>query len=695
MHPSVRRDGPGACPICGMALEPLAPAASDEPNPELVDFTRRFWVSAALATPLLALSMGVPMFDPGLLPPSASHWVQFALATPVVLWAGRPFFQRGWASVLAWKLNMFTLVSLGVGAAYGYSAAATVAPGLWPASLRMRDGAPPVYFEAAAVVVALVLLGQMLELRARAATGKAIRGLMNLAPKTARRIAQGGAESDVALDQVVVGDRLRVRPGEAVPVDGAVLEGQSTLDESMFTGEPAPVHKGPGDKVTGGAGNGSGSLIVRAEAVGGDTMLARIVAMVAQAQRSRAPIQGVADTVAAWFVPAVVVIAAVTFLVWLTVGPAPRLGHALLNAMAVLIVACPCALGLATPMSIMVGIGRGARAGVLIKNADALQALDQVDTLAIDKTGTLTEGKPRLIAAEVVGDWTPARLTAIAAAVESGSEHPLARAIVAAGNALGPPPKAQDFESQPGSGVTARVDGVVVAIGNADQMRRLKIDPSPLEAKADAQRRTAAGVMYVAADGRLVGLLAVADPVKASARQAIAALRGEGLRIVMLTGDNAITAKAVAEAVGGIDEVRANLKPQDKAAAIADLQKTDHRVAMAGDGVNDAPALAQADVGIAMGSGSDVAIESAGMTLVGGDLAAAVRARRLARAIMGNIRQNLGFSFLFNGIGLPIAAGALYPVTGLLLSPMIAGAAMAASSLIVVLNALRLNAVKL
>jgi Cu+-exporting ATPase len=695
MHPQIRRDGPGSCPICGMALEPLEPTSDESPNPELVDFTRRFGVSAALSIPVVALSMGAEMVKLPFLSPTTSHWIQFSLATPVVMCAGWPFFQRAWTSVARRKLNMFTLVALGVGAAYAYSVAATAAPQLWPASLRMQDGAPPVYFEAAAVVVTLVLLGQVLELRARAATGQAIRGLMNLAPKTARRIGEDGGERDVPLAQVVVGDRLRVRPGDAVPVDGAVLEGHSSVDESMFTGEPAPVEKGPDDKVTGGAGNGTGSLVIRAEAVGRDTMLSRIVAMVAQAQRSRAPIQTVADGVAAWFVPAVVAIAALTFIVWLVVGPEPRLGHALLNAIAVLIIACPCALGLATPMSIMVGVGRGARAGILIKNAEALQALDKVDTLAIDKTGTLTEGKPRLIAVETVGDWTTARLTLTAASVEAASEHPLAQAIVAGALALGPLPNAKGFESQPGLGVTAEVQGALVAVGDAQQMRRLDVDPSPLDARADAHRLAGAGVMYVAVGGRLAGLLAVADPVKPNARQSIQALKGEGLRVVMLTGDNLVTARAVAEAVGGIDEVHAALKPQDKAAAIAGLQKAGHRVAMAGDGVNDAPALAQADVGVAMGSGSDVAIESAGMTLVGGDLAAAARARRLARATMRNIRQNLMFSFLFNGIGLPVAAGVLYPMTGLLLSPMIAGAAMAASSLIVVANALRLNAVKL
>ncbi len=695
MHPQVRLMGPGDCPMCGMALEPVEPASKDTPNPELLDFTRRFWVSATLCVPVLVLSMGVEMSGWRFMSEAASHWLQLVLTTPVVLWAGWPFFRRGWTSVVSRKLNMFTLVSLGVGAAYAYSVVATLAPQLWPAGLRTPDGATPVYFEAAAVVVTLVLLGQMLELRARAATGQAIRSLMNLTPKTARRIAQDGTESDVPLADVVVGDHLRVRPGDAVPVDGAVLEGESSVDESMFTGEPLPVEKRPGDKVTGGGGNGTGSLVIRAEAVGRNTMLSRIVAMVAEAQRSRAPIQSVADKVAAWFVPAVVAIAALTFIVWIAAGPEPRLGHALLNAIAVLIIACPCALGLATPMSIMVGVGRGARAGVLVKTAEALQALDKVDVLVIDKTGTLTEGKPSLIATETVNGWTESRLIVAAAATEAGSEHPLAQAIVAAGQALGPLPKAEDFQSQPGLGVTAKVQDVLLAIGDAGQMDRLHIDVSGLDTHANAHRLDGAGVMYVAAGGQLAGLIAVADPLKANASQSIQALRSQGLRIVMLTGDNPMTAQAVAKAVGGIDEVRAELKPQDKAVAIATLQKAGHRVAMAGDGVNDAPALAQADVGIAMGSGSDVAIESAGITLIGGDLGAAVRARRLARATMGNIRQNLTFSFVFNGLGLPVAAGVLYPMTGVLLSPMIAGAAMAASSLIVVANALRLNTVKL
>jgi Cu+-exporting ATPase len=694
MHPEIRRDGPGSCPICGMALEPLEPSADDGPNPELIDFTRRFWVAAGLAIPLVALSMGAEMFRLTLLSPTVSTWVQLGLATPIVLWAGWPFFQRGWTSVVTWKLNMFTLIALGVGAAFAYSVVATLAPGLWPASLRM-GGAAPVYYEAAGVVVTLVLLGQLLELRARAATGQAIRALMDLAPKTARRLGDQDSETDIPLAEVVVGDRLRVRPGDTVPVDGVVLEGRSSIDESMLTGEPVPVEKGEGDPVTGGAVNGSGSIIMRAGAVGRDTMLSRIVAMVAQAQRSRAPIQTVADEVSAWFVPGVVAVAVATFAVWILVGPEPKLGHALLNAIAVLIIACPCALGLATPMSIMVGVGRGAHAGVLVKNAEALQAFDKVDTLVVDKTGTLTEGKPKLVAIEALSGRTEDELLLLAAAVEAGSEHPLAQAVVTAGAAKGAVPKAADFEAQPGLGVTAMVDGEAVAIGDARQMRGLGVDPAPLDAVADAHRLKGAGVMYVAVGGKLAGLLAVADPIKSNARETMAILRREGLRVVMLTGDNPVTAKAVAEAVGGLDDIRAELKPQDKALVIAGLQKEGRRVAMAGDGVNDAPALAQADVGIAMGSGSDVAIESAGMTLTGGDLAAVVRARRLARATMQNIRQNLLFSFLFNGIGVPVAAGVLYPSTGLLLSPMIAGAAMAASSFIVVINALRLNAVKL
>ena len=696
MHPQIRQEGPGTCPICGMALEPEEPSLDDAPNPELVDFTRRLWVAGVLTIPLLIVSMVAEMLGLHIVPPASSAWVQLALTVPIVLWAGWPFFERGWTSLRTRHLNMFTLIAIGVGAAFLYSLVATVAPGIFPTTFRMHGGMVPVYYEAAGVVVTLVLLGQVLELRARAATGRAIRALLDLAPKTARRIGADGAETEVSLADVATGDRLRVRPGEAIPVDGVVVEGRSSVDESMLTGEPAPVLKEAAAAVTGGTVNGTGSLVMEARAVGSDTMLARIVKMVAEAQRSRAPIQAVADRVSGWFVPLVVLISIVTFITWSLVGPEPRMGHALLNAIAVLVIACPCALGLATPMSIMVGTGRGAGAGVLVKNAEALQAFEKVDTLVIDKTGTLTEGKPKLIAIETLGAIDEADLLALAAAVEGQSEHPLAHAIVTAakeqGLQLG---SVADFASQTGLGVTASVGGRLIAIGNAAQMERIGIDPAPLQEAADRRRREGAGVMLVAIDGKLAGLLAVADPVRASARDAIQALRSEGLRIVMLTGDNRTTADAVASAVGGIEDVRADLKPEDKARIVGELKAAGAKVAMAGDGINDAPALAAADVGLAMGTGTDVAIESAGMTLTGGDLSAIVRARRLAHATMRNIRQNLFFSFLFNGIGVPVAAGVLYPVAGILLSPMLAGAAMALSSFTVVLNALRLNAVKL
>jgi len=696
MHPQIRQEGPGTCPICGMALEPEEPSLADAPNPELVDFTRRLWGAGALTIPLLIVSMVAEMLGANIVPPVWSPWVQLALTAPIVLWAGRPFFERGWTSLRTRHLNMFTLISIGVGAAFLYSLVATLAPGIFPPTFRMHGGTVPVYYEAAGVVVTLVLLGQVLELRARAATGRAIRALMDLAPKTARRIGADGAETEVSLADVKTGDRLRVLPGEAIPVDGVVVDGRSSVDESMLTGEAAPVLKEADAAVTGGTVNGTGSLVMEARAVGSDTMLARIVRMVAEAQRSRAPIQAVADRVSGWFVPLVVLISVVTFVTWSLVGPEPRMGHALLNAIAVLVIACPCALGLATPMSIMVGTGRGAGAGVLVKNAEALQAFEKVDTLVIDKTGTLTEGKPKLIAIETTGGVSEGDLLALAAAVEGQSEHPLAHAVVMAakdkGLQIGP---IADFASQTGLGVSASVSGRLVTIGNAAQMERIGVDPAPLREAADRHRRESAGVMLVAVDGKLAGLLAVADPVRTSARDAIQALRVEGLRIVMLTGDNRTTADAVASAVGGIDDVRADLKPEDKARIIAELKATGAKVAMAGDGINDAPALAAADVGLAMGTGTDVAIESAGMTLTGGDLSAIVRARRLAKATMRNIRQNLFFSFLFNGIGVPVAAGVLYPVAGILLSPMLAGAAMALSSFTVVLNALRLNAVKL
>ena len=696
MHPQIRRDGPGTCPICGMALEPEEPSLDDAPNPELVDFTRRLWVSGVLTLPLLAISMGAEMLGIRLVDPKWSPWVQLLLTAPIVLWGGLPFFERGWASLKTRHYNMFTLIAIGVGAAFTYSLVATVAPGLFPPSFRQHGMMIPVYYEAAGVVVTLVLLGQVLELRARAATGRAIRALLNLAPKTARRIDADGGESEVPLGEVMVGDRLRVRPGEAIPVDGMVIEGRSPVDESMLTGEPAPVLKEAQARVTGGTVNGTGSLVIEARAIGSDTVLARIVKMVAQAQRSRAPIQAVADRISGWFVPLVVAIAVATFVVWNLVGPEPRFGHALLNAIAVLIIACPCALGLATPMSIMVGTGRGAHAGVLVKNAEALQALEKVDTLVIDKTGTLTEGRPKLIAAKPLGDLGEDALIAAAAAVESRSEHPLARAIVEAAEArrleLVP---VEDFESQTGLGISGRVGGRAVVVGNAAQMQRVGIDPAALDEAAERHRSEGAGVMLVAIEGRLAGLVAVADPLKESARDAIAALHRDGLRIVMLTGDSRGTAEAIARQIGGIDEVHADLKPEDKARIVGELKAKGATVAMAGDGINDAPALAAADVGVAMGTGTDVAIESAGMTLTKGDLSAMVRARRLAHATMGNIRQNLFFSFLFNGIGVPVAAGVLYPVAGILMSPMFAGAAMALSSFTVVLNALRLNAVKL
>jgi Cu+-exporting ATPase len=695
MHPQIQRDGPGACPICGMALEPRSPAVDGGPNPELVDFTRRTWVAAVLAVPLLAISMVAEMLGVAFVPPAISPWVQLALTAPIVLWAGAPFFQRGWASLGNRHLNMFTLVSLGVGAAFAYSVVATVAPGLFPPSFRMH-GAVPVYYEAAGVVVALVLVGQVIELRARAATGRAIRALIDLAPKMARRITADGGEEEVDLGDVAAGDRLRVRPGEAIPVDGVVIDGRSSVDEAMLTGEPAPVTKAAGATVTGGTVNGTGSLVMEARAVGSNTVLARIVKMVAEAQRSRAPIQAIADRVSGWFVPLVVAIAIATFVVWNLVGPEPRFGHALLNGIAVLIIACPCALGLATPMSIMVGTGRGAQAGVLIKDAEALQMMESVDTLVIDKTGTLTEGHPKVTAVAPAEGVGRGALLGAAASVEARSEHPLAQAIVmAATEADLDVEEVADFESQTGLGVSGRVGNRTVVIGNAAQMARIGVDARELAEAADRHRREGAGVMLVAIDGRLAGLLAVADPLRESARDAIAKLKADGLRIVMLTGDAEATARAVASAIGGIDEVHADLKPEDKARIVGELKARGATVAMAGDGINDAPALAVADVGVAMGTGTDVAIESSGMTLTKGDLAAMVRARRLARATMRNIRQNLFFSFVFNGVGVPIAAGILYPIAGILLSPMIAGAAMALSSVTVVTNALRLNATKL
>ena len=694
MHPEIRRDAPGSCPICGMALEPLEPTLEEGPNPELIDMTRRFWVSAVLSVPLVVLTFGAELFGWEPIPMAWSMWIQLALATPVVLWGGWPFFERFWASLKSRNLNMFTLIGLGVGVAYGYSVVAALAPQLFPASLRTMGGLVPVYFEAAAVITTLVLLGQVLELRARSATGKAIRALLGLAPKTARRV-RGDVEEDIPLEHVHVGDVLRIRPGEKVPVDGVVIEGRSAVDESMISGEPVPVEKVAGDKITGATVNGTGSLLMRAERVGRDTMLAQIVRMVADAQRSRAPIQALADKVSAWFVPAVVVIAIISFLVWYFVGPEPRIAHALVNAIAVLIIACPCALGLATPMSIMVGTGRGATAGVLVKNAEALELMEKIDTLVVDKTGTLTLGKPKLVAVEPVSGFAGDEVLQLAAALERGSEHPLAAAIVqgAADRGLAVPENS-DFASVTGKGVTGSVGGCKVALGNKALLASFDIDTAPLEAVADRRRSEGEGVMFLAVDARLAGLVVVADPIKETAVQAVADLRRAGIHVVMMTGDNQRTAEAVARRVG-IDEVLADVLPDQKQAKVEELKRAGRRVAMAGDGINDAPALAAADVGIAMGTGTDVAMESAAVTLVKGDLVGIVRARLLSRATMRNIRENLFFSFVFNAAGVPIAAGVLYPWFGLLLSPIIAGAAMAFSSVAVIGNSLRLRRVRL
>jgi P-type Cu+ transporter len=693
MHPQVRRPGPGSCPICGMALEPAAPTLEEGPNLELIDMTRRFWVSAALSLPLLALAMGHELLGWTLLPARISTLVQLGLATPVVLWGGWPFFERGWASLRTRNLNMFTLIALGVGVAYAYSAVAALAPGLFPASFRSpMGGEVPVYFEAAGVIVSLVLLGQVLELRARSATGRAIRALLGLAPKTARMVYDDGREEDVPLDLVSAGAVLRVRPGEKVPVDGTVVEGRSVVDESMLTGEPVPVEKAPGDTVTGATVNATGSFLMRAERVGQETMLAQIVRMVSEAQRSRAPIQALADIVSGWFVPGVITVAVLTFAVWSLFGPAPAFAFGLVNAVAVLIIACPCALGLATPMSITVGTGRGAQAGVLVKNAEALELMERIDTLVVDKTGTLTEGKPRLVSVLPAPGVAKDDFLRLAASLERGSEHPLAAAVVAGAEERGLRlAEVADFHSETGKGVVGRVDGRSVALGNRSLLQALRIDPADLEREAERLRSDGQGVMFGAVDGRIAGLLVVADPVKDSASGAVQALRADGVRIVMLTGDNRTTAEAVARRVGGIDEVIADVLPDQKQAVVERLRGQGKRVAMAGDGINDAPALAAADVGIAMGTGTDVAMESASVTLVKGDLGGIVRARRLSRAVMRNIRQNLFFAFVFNALAVPVAAGVLYPFTGTLLSPMIAGAAMALSSVTVIGNALRLR----
>ncbi len=696
MHPEIRRSDPGSCPICGMALEPLEPTLEEGPNPELIDMTRRFWLSAFFSIPLVILTFGADVFGWHPLPMSLAPWVQLALATPVVLWGGWPFFERGWASLKTRNLNMFTLISLGVGVAYSYSLVATVAPQLFPPSFRTMGGAVPVYFEAAAVITTLVLLGQVLELRARSATGRAIRALLGLAPKTARIVREDGSEEDVPLEHVQAGDRLRVRPGEKVPVDGVVLEGRSAVDESMISGEPVPVEKVPGEKVTGATVNGTGSLLMEAERVGKNTMLSQIVRMVADAQRSRAPIQSLADKVSALFVPAVVLIALLAFGVWAIWGPEPAMSFALVNAVAVLIIACPCALGLATPMSIMVGTGRGATAGVLVKNAEALELMEKIDTLVVDKTGTLTLGKPKLVGVVAAEGFDEAELLRLAAALERGSEHPLAAAIVEGAEQRGLSlPSASDFASYTGKGVTGIVEDRPVALGNKVLLADVGVDASPLIARADELRAEGQSVMFAAIDDRLAGLVAVADPIKEGAAEAIAELRKAGLRLVMLTGDNRRTAEAVARKIGGIDEVMADVLPDQKQSVVQRLRQQGRRVAMAGDGINDAPALAAADVGIAMGTGTDVAMESAAVTLVKGDLGGIVRARHLSRAVMRNIRQNLFFSFVFNAAGVPIAAGVLYPAFGLLLSPIIAGTAMAFSSVAVIGNSLRLRAVRL
>jgi Cu+-exporting ATPase len=681
MHPEVVRDAPGSCPICGMALEPRTVQAALEPSEELLDMTRRLKASAALTAPLLLVAM-------------AEMWplLQMALATPVVLWGAAPFFRRGWASVKTGRWNMFTLIALGTGAAYGYSVAAALLPGLLPHSFRSHGGAPPVYFEAAAVITTLVLLGQVLELRARQATGSALRALLGLAPRTARRVGADGRDEEVAQDAVRAGDRLRVRPGEKVPVDGVVVEGTSAVDEAMVTGEAIPVEKSAGSSVIGGTLNGTGSFVMEAQRVGAETLLARIVQMVAEAQRTRAPIQRLADQVSAWFVPAVAVIAAVTFALWATRGPEPRLAYALVNAVAVLIIACPCALGLATPMSIMVGTGRGARAGVLIRNAEALEVLQKVDTLVVDKTGTLTEGKPRLAVVMPASGQDEAELLRLAASLERASEHPLAAAVLAAaaerGLALS---EAAGFRYLTGRGVTATVEGRAVALGNAALLEEVGVGLAhPLTGPAEALRRDGQTVVFVAVDGRVAGLLGVSDPIKESTPEALRLLRSDGVRVVMVTGDGEATAQAVARRLG-IDDVIAEVLPDQKADVVKRLQAAGHTVAVAGDGVNDAPALAQAHVGIAMGTGTDVAMQSAGVTLVKGDLRAIARARRLSRATMRNVRQNLFFAFLYNALGVPVAAGALYPSLGLLLSPMIASAAMSLSSVSVIANALRLR----
>ncbi len=695
MHPEIRQLGPGNCPICGMTLEPVL-ASDTGPTAELVDMTRRFWIGLVLSIPVVALEMGGHLTNLHmLLGQNVSNWVQLVIATPVVLWAGWPFFVRGWRSILTRNLNMFTLIAMGTGVAWVYSVIATLAPNIFPAAFRGPEGAVAVYFEAAAVITVLVLLGQVLELRARQQTSGAIRALLDLAPKTARRLADDGSEAEVPLDRVAVGDKLRVRPGEKVPVDGELIEGRSSLDESMVTGESMPVTKEPGSKVIGGTLNQTGAFVMRAEKVGRDTVLAQIVQMVAAAQRSRAPIQRLADRVSGWFVPAVILVALIAFAAWALFGPEPRLAFGLVAAVTVLIIACPCALGLATPMSIMVGVGRGAQAGVLIKNAEALERMEKVDTLVIDKTGTLTEGKPKVVAVVPAEGLDENETLRLAASLERASEHPLARAVIdAAAERKLPLAEVAEFDAPTGKGVLGKIEGRQLALGNARFLTELNIATAALEGNAERLRRDGATAIYLAIDGKAAGILAIADPVKPTTPEALRALTKEGVRVVMLTGDNRTTAQAVARRLG-IAEVEAEVLPDQKSAVVEKLRREGRVVAMAGDGVNDAPALAAADVGIAMGTGTDVAIESAGVTLLKGDLTGIVRARRLSAATMRNIRQNLFFAFIYNAAGVPIAAGALYPVFGILLSPVIAAAAMALSSVSVVGNALRLRKVKL
>jgi P-type Cu+ transporter len=698
MHPEIVRSEPGSCPICGMALEPRTVTLEEEANPELVDMTRRFWLGVVLSAPIAFLAMsdmipGQPVQR--MVSPQLLNWLQLALATPVVLWCGWPFFQRGWASIVNRSLNMFTLIAIGVGTAYSYSLVATFFPHLFPQSFRGHAGEVGVYFDAAAVITTLVLLGQVLELRARSRTSSAIKALLGLAPKTARLLRDDGSEEDIPLERVKPGDRLRVRPGEKIPVDGVVLDGTTSVDESMITGEPIPVEKVKDSRATGGTVNGTGSFTMRAERVGSDTLLAQIVRMVSEAQRSRAPIQKLADVVASYFVPAVVLVAIVTFVIWGLSGPAPRLAHALVNAVAVLIIACPCALGLATPMSIMVGTGRGATVGVLIKNAEALEVMEKVDTLVVDKTGTLTEGKPRLVSVIPASGKNEEEILRLAGSLERGSEHPLAAAIVDGTRERGIKfTEATDFRSVTGKGVIGTVDGKEVGLGNQKLLEEMKVRPTELSNRAEELRRDGQTVMSVVVGRELVGLVGVADPIKKSTPEAIQLLHSEGIRIVMLTGDNRTTAEAVAGKLG-IDEIQAEVLPEQKGEVVKRLQAEGKMVAMAGDGINDAPALAQAHVGIAMGTGTDVAIESAGITLVKGDLRGIANARRLSHGTMRNIRQNLFFAFIYNILGIPIAAGALYPFFGLLLSPIIASAAMTFSSVSVITNALRLNKIKL